>query len=260
MPKNDPRDPHWTDQGQGLPLVFVHGFPLSRGSWQPQVDDLSSSFRIIAPDLPGFGGRQATPAVGTMDSFADDVASLLAELDTEPVVLAGHSMGGYIALAFARRHPELLRGLVLVATRSGRDTDEAAAGRRETAEKVRAGGIEAVVEAMVPKMLASVNRDSESLAAIRGLMMSSSRDGVTGALLGMADRPDSTPGLSEIAVPTLVVTGADDEVMAPAESAALAAAIRGSRLEVIPDAGHMVAWEQPAAFSLALRDWLGDVE
>ncbi len=113
---------------------------------------------------------------------------------------------------------------------------------------------------MLPKMLAPVNRNSESLAAIRGLMMSSSRDGVIGALLGMADRPDSTPGLSQISVPTLVVAGADDEVIAPAESASLAAAIRGARLRVIPAAGHMVAWEQPAAFSHELRDWLGEVE
>ncbi len=195
MPRSNPRDPHWTDEGQGLPLVFVHGFPLSRGCWQPQVDDLSSSFRTVAPDLPGFGGRQAAPTAVTMDSFADDVASLVADLGTGPVVLAGHSMGGYVALAFARRHPELLRGLVLVATRSGRDSAEAAAGRRAAAEKVRTGGIEVVVDAMLPKMLAPVNRSSESLAAIRGLMMSSSRDGVIGALLGMADRPDSTPGL-----------------------------------------------------------------
>jgi 3-oxoadipate enol-lactonase len=260
MPKTDARNPRWTDRGEGLPLVFVHGFPLSRGCWQPQVDDLSSSFRIIAPDLPGFGGRPAASTAVTMDSFADDVASLLTDLDTEPVVLAGHSMGGYIALAFARRHPELLRGLVLVATRSGQDSAEAAAGRRATAEKVGSGGVAVVVDAMLPKMLAPVHRDSESLAAIRGFMMSSSRDGVVAALLGMADRPDSTPGLSEIAVPTLVVTGADDEVMAPAESAALAEAIPGSRLRVLPDAGHMVAWEQPAAFAHELRDWLGDVD
>ena len=260
MPKSNPREPYWTDQGQGVPLVFVHGFPLTRGCWQPQVDDLSSSFRTIAPDLPGFGGRPAASTAVTMDSFADDVESLLADLGTEPVVLVGHSMGGYIALAFARRHPKLLRGLVLVATRSGRDTDAAAAGRRATAEKVRAGGIEVVADAMAPKMLAPANRNSQSLAAIRGLMMSASRDGVIGALLGMADRPDSTPGLSEVSVPTLVITGADDEVMDPSESAALAAAIRGSRLRTIPDAGHMVAWEQPAAFSLELRDWLGQVE
>jgi pimeloyl-ACP methyl ester carboxylesterase len=192
-----------------------------------------------------------------MDSFADDVAALLADLDTGPVVLAGHSMGGYVALAFARRHPELLRGLVLVATRSGRDTAEVAAGRRATGEKVRAEGIAAVVDAMVPKMLAPVHRTSESLAAIRGFMTSSSREGVIAALHGMADRPDSTPGLGEISVPTLVVTGADDEVMAPAESVALAGAIRGARLRVLPDAGHMVAWEQPAEFSRELRDWLG---
>ena len=191
-----------------------------------------------------------------MDAFADDISSLLVDLDTGPVVLAGHSMGGYVALAFARRHPDLLRGLVLIATRSGPDSPEVAAGRGAAAEKVNSSNIEGMVDGMVPKMLAPVNRNSESLAAIRGFMMSSSRDGVIGALLGMANRPDSTPGLSGISVPTLVVTGADDEVIPPEESEALAAAIPGARLRVLPDAGHMVAWEQPEAFARELRDWL----
>lgn len=260
MPNSNSQTSHWTDRGQGLPLVFVHGFPLSRNCWQPQLDDLGSSSRIIAPDLPGFGGRPAASGVATMDSFADDIESLLAELDTGPVVLVGHSMGGYVALAFARRHPEMLRGLVLVGTRSGPDSADAAAGRRATAEKVRDSGIEVVVNAMAPKLLSPVNRSSESEAAIREFMMSASREGVIGALHGMAERPDSTPGLSKVSVPTLVVTGADDEVIPPAESTALAAAIPGSRLQVIPDAGHMVAWEQPAAFSKALGDWLSEVK
>ena len=259
MPKCPANESAWIDEGQGLPLVFVHGFPLSRDGWRPQIDDLSASLRTIAPNLPGFGGRKASSGSLTMDRLADDVASLIVELGARPVVLVGHSMGGYVALAFARRHPELLRGLVLVATRSGPDSAEAAAGRRATAEKVRAAGIEVVVDGMLPKMLAPVNRSSGSLAAIRGLMLSSSREGVIGALLGMADRFDSTPGLRQISVPTLVVTGADDEVIAPAESAALAGAIPGARLRVLPDAGHMVAWEQPAAFSRELRDWLEDV-
>jgi pimeloyl-ACP methyl ester carboxylesterase len=260
MPKSLPNDSTWADEGKGLPLVFVHGFPLNREAWQPQIDDLSASLRTIAPNLPGFGGRKAFSGSLTMDMLADDVAALATKLGARPVVLVGHSMGGYVALAFARRHPELLRGLVLVATRSGPDTAEAAAGRRAAAEKVRAAGIEAVIDGMVPKMLAPVNRSSESQAAIRAFMMSSSREGVIGALLGMADRPDSTPGLRQISVPTLVVTGADDELIAPAESTALAGAIPGARLRVLPDAGHMVAWEQPAVFSHELRDWLVDVE
>jgi pimeloyl-ACP methyl ester carboxylesterase len=256
MPNSDPDDPTWTDEGSGPPLVFIHGFPFSRDCWQPQVDGLSSSYRVIAPNLPGFGGRQGAAGAATMDAFADDVASLLADLDTGPVVLAGHSMGGYVALAFARRHADLLRGLVLIATRSGPDSPEVAAGRRAAAEKVSASGIDAMVDGMVPKMLAPVHRNPESLAALREFMMSSSRDGVIGALLGMANRPDSTPGLAGISIPTLVVTGADDEVIAPAESEALAAAIPGARLRVLPDAGHMVAWEQPEAFARELRDWL----
>ena len=256
MQRSDQSDPTWTDEGRGLPLVFIHGFPLSRDCWQPQIEDLSSSYRVIAPNLPGFGGRQGAAGAATMDAFADDISSLLVDLDTGPVVLAGHSMGGYVALAFARRHPDLLRGLVLIATRSGPDSPEVAAGRGAAAEKVNSSNIEGMVDGMVPKMLAPVNRNSESLAAIRGFMMSSSRDGVIGALLGMANRPDSTPGLSGISVPTLVVTGADDEVIPPEESEALAAAIPGARLRVLPDAGHMVAWEQPEAFARELRDWL----
>ena len=260
MQKSPPDERTWIDEGEGLPLVFIHGFPLSRDGWQPQIDDLSASFRTIVPNLPGFGGRKAASGSATMDLYADDVASLITELDARPAVLVGHSMGGYVALAFARRHRELLRGLVLVATRSGSDTAEAAAGRRAASEKVRKDGIEGVVDGMVPKMLAPINRSAESLAAIRGLMLASSREGVVGALLGMADRPDSTPGLRQIAVPTLVITGAEDEVISPAESEALADAIPGARLRVLPNAGHMVAWEQPAAFSHELRDWLVDVE
>ena len=246
----------YTDKGQGVPLVFVHGFPLSRGCWRPQIDSLSNMCRTIAPDLRGFGATGATSGTTTIDQFADDIAALLGELDTGPAVLVGHSMGGYVALAFARRHADLLRGLVLVATRAGQDSPEAAAGRRATAEKVRAEGTRVVVEAMAPKMLAPGNGDADIEAAVQGFMEPSSRDGVIGALLGMAERPDSTPLLGQIEVPTLVVTGADDLVIDPAESQTMAQAIPGSQLHVIPDAGHLVAYEQAEAFNAILRDWI----
>jgi len=246
----------FTDEGDGPPLVLVHGFPLSRACWQPQIDTFRSSHRCIAPDLRGFGESEASEGPVTMDRYADDIAGLIEALSTGPVVLAGHSMGGYVALAFARRHPELLRGLVLVATRAGQDAPEVAAGRRATAEAVRAHGIQGVVDAMTPKMLAPDNSKKSLLKAVRGFMAPSSRDGVVGALLGMAERPDAIPQLAGITVPTFIVTGDEDAIIDPAESQLIEQAIEGAQLQVIPDAGHFVALEQAEAFNRELREWL----
>jgi pimeloyl-ACP methyl ester carboxylesterase len=246
----------YTDEGRGSALVFIHGFPLSRGAWQKQVDAFQSSHRVIAPDLRGLGQSEAQPGTNTMERFADDVAALLKELQTGPVVLVGHSMGGYVALAFARRHSAMLRGLVLVSTKAGADTPEGAAGRRATAEKVQLEGIDGVVNAMAPKMLAAVNHDAALAAEVRDFMEPSKPEGVIGALLGMAERPDSTPLLGQIRVPTLVITGADDTVIPPAESDTLAKGIPGAQLRVIANAGHLVAFERAAEFNNALREWL----
>jgi 3-oxoadipate enol-lactonase len=246
----------YTDEGQGSPLVFIHGFPLSRDTWAKQVDAFRSTHRVIAPDLRGLGQSEAQPGTNTMDRFADDVHALLRQLETGPVVLAGHSMGGYVALAFARRHPEMLRGLVLVATKAGADTAEGAAGRRATAEKVKLEGIDGVVNGMAPKMLAASNQDQAMAARVRGFMEPSKPEGVIAALLGMAERPDSTPGLGQIRIPTLVITGADDTIIPPAESDTLAKGIPGAKLSVIPNAGHLVAFERPKEFNAALEEWL----
>jgi pimeloyl-ACP methyl ester carboxylesterase len=246
----------YTDEGSGPALVFVHGFPLSRGAWSRQVEAFSGSHRVIAPDLRGLGQTDAQSETNTLDKLADDVAALLRELRTGPVVLVGHSMGGYVVLAFARRHADLLRGLVLVGTKAGADTPEGAAGRRATADKVRLEGIDGVVNTMAPKMLAASNHDAAMAEQVRGFMESSKSEGVIGALLGMAERPDSTPSLANIRVPTLVITGADDTVIPPAESDLLAKNIAGAQLKVIPNAGHLVAFEKPQEFNAALREWL----
>jgi pimeloyl-ACP methyl ester carboxylesterase len=246
----------YTDTGQGQPLVFLHGFPLSRGAWQKQIEALRSSYRVIAPDLRGFGDSDTEAGPTTMAQCAADLRALLQLLTSGPVVLIGHSMGGYVALAFAHQFPEMLRGLVLVSTKSGQDTAEAAAGRRVTAEKVKAEGVQVVVQAMAPKMLAAGNHDARMAAEVLGFMAPSRPAGVIGALLGMAERTDATAFLSQIAVPTLVITGADDTLIPLAESETLAQAIRAAQLKVIPHAGHLVAFEQPDKFNHVLKEWL----
>ena len=250
----------YSDVGQGVPLVFIHGFPLSRGAWQKQLEALKSSYRVIAPDLRGLGesgSARTGQAVGTtMTQFADDIHALLKQLNSGPVVLIGHSMGGYVALALARKHPDMLRGLVLVATKAGADTPEAAAGRRTTAQKVQAEGARVVVDSMAPKLLAASNKDESMARGVRAFMDRSKPDGVSASLFGMAERDDATEFLSQLKVPTLVITGGDDTVIPPAESEKMATAIKNSRLEVIPNAGHLVAFEKADEFNSVLRDWL----
>jgi pimeloyl-ACP methyl ester carboxylesterase len=246
----------YTDEGRGVPLLFVHGFPLSRGAWQKQIDTLRSSHRTIAPDLRGFGESETGTGPVTMAQYAEDLHALVQQLKTGPVVLIGHSMGGYVSFAFLRQYPEMVRGLILVGTKSGNDTPEAAAGRRATAEKVQAKGIEVVIEAMAPKMLAADNHDRAMAEEVRGFMTPSKPAGVIGALLGMAERPDATAELARISVPTLVVSGADDTLIPPTESEKLAQVIPGSQLNIIPQAGHLVAFEQPEKFNHVLEEWL----
>lgn len=161
-----------------------------------------------------------------------------------------------MALAFARAFPKAVRGLVLVGTRAGADSPEAAAARREAAAKVRTEGIQSLVDGMAPKMLSSHHTDAAMAQVVRNLMDSSRPEGVAGALLGMAERPDARAWLGEIQVPTLVVAGEDDAIIPPSESVALAKAIPGAQLKLIPHAGHLVALEQPEVFNEAVRAWL----
>ncbi len=248
----------YTDLGGGSPaLLFVHGFPLCRGAWSRQIAAFSPDHRVIAPDLRGLGDSQGSGAPVSMAQFADDLAALLGELNPGPVILIGHSMGGYVALAFMERHPDLVRGLVLVGTRAGADTVEAAEKRRATATRVLREGPAFLVDDMTPKMLAPGREDAGLARQVRALMAPSKAAGVASALEGMANRPDMTARLGQIQVPTLVITGAEDTLIPPSESALLAQHIAGAELAILPGAGHLVAFEQAEAFNGRLRAWLG---
>jgi pimeloyl-ACP methyl ester carboxylesterase len=246
----------YTDEGEGSALLFVHGFPLSRRTWSKQVEAFKPTHRVLAPDLRGLGETEATEGAVSMARFAEDLSALLQHLQLGPVTLVGHSMGGYVALAFAAAHPQALQGLVLVGTKSGADTPEAAAGRRALAARVQKEGAAIVVDAMAPKMLAESNRNAAMAAEVRGFMLPSKPMGVIGALLGMAERPDMEASLGQLRVPALVVTGAEDSIIPPSESEAMARAIPGAQLDLLADGGHLVAFERADAFNATLRGWL----
>lgn len=249
----------YTDAGRGTPLLLVHGYPLNRQMWQPQIDELKSYARLLAPDLRGHGDSQVVPEPYSMDLFADDLAAFLDALHVEePIVLCGLSMGGYIAFAFFRKCAHRLRALILVATRSIPDSPEARQGREAAALLARQRGIAVIAEGMAPRLLSpqTLKAKPELMERVRKIMLHNSLEGVLGDLAGLKERSDSTPTLAQINLPTLVIAGADDQLIPLEETEAMHRAIAQSQMIVIPDAGHLPNLEQPQIFNAAVRDFL----
>ena len=247
--------------GTQTPLLLIHGFPLDRTLWMTQIRGLSDVARVIAPDLRGFGESSVPTGIVTMDTYADDLRGLLDTLDLKHAVVGGRSMGGYIAFAFYRKYPHRVRGFILADTKPGPDSAEAQKGRDDSAALARSQGTSAVSEKMMPKMLTpkTVAERPAIAEAVRALMSRQPVEGVVGALAAMRDRPDSTPTLGQIAVPTLIVTGADDLLIPPKEAEAMRVAIPNAQLVSIPNAAHLSNCEQPDAFNKAVRDYLKSI-
>ena len=245
-------------RGEGAPLLLLHAFPLGLFMWETQVEALSATHRVVRFDARGFGGSAAGEGPLTMERIADDGAFLLDHLGIERAVVGGCSMGGYAAFAFVRRHPQRLAGLILQDTRAGADSAEARASRATLAAKVLAEGASAAVAAFLPKLLGeTTQRERLALvASVRERILGTPPQGIASALHGLAARADSRETLPTIAVPTLVLVGAEDVLTPPSEAATMAAAIPRARLDVIPAAGHLANLENPGAVNAALRAFL----
>lgn len=247
------------DRGSGPVLLLVHGFPLDHSMWRPQIDEFSRDFRVLAPDLPGFGRSPAELGYVTMERFADDLAELLdARGVDEPVHLCGLSMGGYIAWQFWRKHAERLRSLILCDTRAAADTPEAREGRLKMAAHVLEYGAAAVSEMMLPKMFApaTLREQPDVVAAIRQTIVDTDRESIAAAQHGMATRPDMRECLPQVTLPTLVVVGAEDQLTPPAEMRALADALPNAQFLEVAGAGHMAPLERPEIVNASLRKFL----
>jgi pimeloyl-ACP methyl ester carboxylesterase len=240
-------------------ILLLHGFPLDARMWAPQLEAPPQGWRVIAPDLPGFGSSPAGPDdTLTMDAAADAVAALAADLGLRRVVVAGLSMGGYVAFALQRRHPALFRALVLCDTRAGADSEEVRRGRLQAAARVVRDGTDEFIDGLVPKLFSprTVAGRPQLVAAVRDMMAEATPSAVAAALLGMAARPDASGQLREVSVPALVVVGEDDSISPVTEVQLLARAIPGASLEIINDAGHLPNLENPAAFNSSLARFL----
>jgi 3-oxoadipate enol-lactonase len=251
----------YDDHGIGLPILFLHAFPLNRYMWQGELMALLSDerYRLVALDWRGFGESEINNTLSTMELFADDVAGLMDALGIQQTVLCGLSMGGYAAFAFLRKYPQRVSGLILADTRPGADTTEAQSNRENVARLAETQGAGAVADLQMPRLLSEYTREhhTEVEIRVRQMIEAATVQGIAAASRGMAERADSTELLAGITCPTLIIVGEQDALTPPSIAQEYAAHIPGAQLAVISNAGHLSNLEQPEAFIQAVRGFLG---
>ena len=244
----------------GRTLVLLHAFPLAAEMWRPQLEAVPEGWRFIAPDLRGFGQSQiGDPSLPvTVEGYARDVVALLDHEGVERAVIAGLSMGGYVAFALLRLAPERIAGLVLADTRSEADDEAARASRDGMKETLAQGGAAAVLRRMLPGLLGATTRASrpDLVRRVRELVLAQPAEGIRHAIQSLKSRPDSTPLLAAVACPTLIIVGDEDQIMNVDSVRRMHARIPGAELAVIQGAGHLSNLEQPAGFNAALFAFL----
>ena len=261
------------NSGAGNALLLIHGFPFDHAMWGPSGGRLAAEFRVIAPDLRGFGGSvkpggeekgegesQRKPAgqvVVEMESFADDLAELLDALGEKKAILCGLSMGGYIALRFVEKYSEKLSGLILCDTKTAADSPEAARNRLALAANIFKTGTDPLPEQMIPNLLAAerIENSPETVDFLRQMILRQPPEGIAAAARGMAVRGETTALLEKIRVPTLVLRGTEDKLSPRAVMSEMAEKIPNAEFVEIPGAGHLPPLEQPEAFADAVLAW-----
>ena len=254
------------DEGNGKALVFLHGFPFDRRLYQGACQSLTDRYRVLIPDLPGFGKSQFQsgtegPSCLEMSDFADGLAVLLDELDESNAVICGLSMGGYIAMQFFRRHSDQLAGLIFCDTRSTPDIPSVAEKRRVLADSVHNTGAAPLADQMIPALLSpkTIAENPDVVSSLTEMISEQLPSGIAAAARGMAARDDSTQFLKDITVPTLVMVGEDDHISPPEAMREMANIISKSEFCTVPGAGHLPPLENPLFFTEAVRQFAGRV-
>lgn len=245
--------------GDGAAIVLIHGFPLSREIWDGQVPALASDCRVIRPDLRGCGESSAPGGPYLMETLAADVAAALDAMKIERAAIVGHSMGGYVAMAFARMYTERVDKLVLVCSRLAADTASVAREREELAARAeRENSAECIVNAYIPKLFApaALERRAPAVNAARTIAVRNGVAGMVALLRGMAVRPDAYDIATDLDMPVLLVAGAADQVVALSEAEEMRRAFPAARLKVLPGSGHLPMLEEPDALTRVLADFL----
>jgi 3-oxoadipate enol-lactonase len=247
-----------TGRSDALPIVFIHGFPLSHQMWNPQIETLQQKYRLIAYDIRGHGRSDAGDGQYLLEFFVDDLIGLLDHLKIDRAVLCGLSMGGYIALRAVERNPQRCRALILCDTRSEADSNEAKLKRAAAIKTVKEKGVKAFADEFIKPLFApqTFSANPGIVESVRQMIQSNPPAGICGALLALAGRTDTTASLPKISVPTLILVGEHDGLTPPAAAEAIHARIPNSELRIIPNAGHLSNLENPQHFNRHLLEFL----
>src|SRR5579863_1386426 len=244
--------------GEGAPVVLLHPFPANHEFWLPVAQTLATRFRVILPDLRGHGNSEIGEGPATMATHAADLARVLDDADVGRAPMIGVSIGGYILFEFWRRFRGRVAALGLCNTKAPADSAEARAGRLQAANDVLERGVEPFFETMIPRLLGKTTREArpDLVAGALGMMRKMSPEDVAQVQRGMAERPDSVETLKTINVPTLLITGEEDILTGVNEAELMRQHIAGSRMCVIPKAGHYAPWERAEEMTKLLRGFL----
>ncbi len=257
----DDAEIEYDKRGKGAPIVLLHAFPFSNLMWSAQLDVLAREFKVIAPNLRGVGSTSPFMAQPSIEQMARDVAMLLNDMNlAQPIILCGLSMGGYVALAFARLFPQRLNALILCDTQASPDSPEATAKRNENIEFARTHAPSEFFERMLPGLLGETTRTTRPaiVEKVRQIMNETpiSSPALVQLLEALRDRPDATPDLEKIPVRTLVLAGFEDTVTPPQSAQILADAIPKAEIHRIPLAGHLSNQEAPQEFNRRLQSFV----
>src|SRR5579864_5667161 len=260
--KSDDAEIVYWSIGDGPTVVLLHPFPANHEFWLPVAEVLATKYRVVLPDLRGHGDSDVGTGPATMEKHAADLARVMDDAGVGRAPLIGVSIGGYAIFEFWRRHRGRVAALALFNTKAPADPAEARAARLQAANDVIERGTEGFFETMIPRLLGKTTRDTrpDLVDGALRMMRKMSPDDVAQVQRGMADRPDSVQTLKTINVPTLVITSDEDVLTGVNEAELMHHHIPGSRLRVIPKAGHFSPWEQPEAALLLLRQFLGGLQ
>lgn len=249
------------DEGSGPAVLLLHAFPLHARMWQPQITALRNSAKFLAADFPGFGTASRAPLLDDIDAIARAVVTGVRELGINAALVVGNSMGGYVAFGIMRTAPDFVKGLALIDTRATADSEEGRGKRLAMIERVEREGCAFLTTEWPPTAISQVTASDRPgvVQKITDLVGQATPAGVVAAQRAMAGRPDSTPLLAAIKVPTVVVHGLDDRIIGVDEARGMAGMIPQAKFVGIPDAGHLPSMERPELVNDALRELIEKV-
>lgn len=253
----------YDDFGEGeTPIIFIHGFPFDKSSWQPQINFLRKTNRVIAYDIRGFGNSAAGDDTVTIQLFADDLIKFMDALAIKTAIVCGLSMGGYILLNAVHQYPEKFKAIILSDTQCIADSAQAKDKRLETIKKIKTDGLQEFADGFVRTIFSkeSIENKKDLAASVKNIILNTSSQIITDTLMALAKRTESCSVLHLIKVPVLLLCGSEDKVTPPEQAEFMHSNISNSTLYIISNAGHMANMEQPEAFNKYVADFISKLE